>query len=84
MQFEERQEELETRLLKYERPGDQKLKEGEHPHSHLTAIQKELDSVRERYKKRLAEAELEADRLRKEITTLKSKEAGEFPYTRNG
>ena len=76
MQFEERQTELEERLLKYERPGDRNLKEGERPHTHVGALEKELESVKERYKKRLAEAENEADRLRREIATLRSKETG--------
>ena len=73
--YEERIEDLENRLGKYERPGDNKLKEGEHPHSHLGALQKELDAVRERHKKRVAELEHELEQLKNENQTLKTKEA---------
>ena len=67
-------------MSKYERPGDGKLKEGEHPHSHMVALQKELDNVRERYKKRIAEFEGETERLRTEISQIKIKETGELLY----
>ena len=52
------------------------MKEGEHPHTHVSALERELESVRERYKKKLMEAENEADRLRKEEAALRSKETG--------
>ena len=80
VQFEDRQRELEERLLKYERPGDKNLKEGVHPHTHVGALEKELDSVKERYKKRLVESENEADRLRKEISVLRGKEMGKESF----
>ncbi len=78
MQFEEREAELEARLSKYERPGDRNMKEGEHPHTHVSALEKELDAVKERYKRTLAEKDNEAERLREEVAGLKSKEAGVF------
>ena len=56
------------------------MKDGEHPHTHVGALEKELESVRERYRKRLAEAENETDKLRKEILSLKSKEAGKQKF----
>ena len=63
-------------MSKYERPGDQKLKEGDRPHSHASALQKELDRARERHKKEGVELKAEIDRLKKEVQTLKNKEIG--------
>ena len=82
VQFEERQAELETRLSKYERPGDKNIREGDHPHTHIGALEKELEAVKERYKRRLAEVENEAERLRKEVVSLKTKDDGEHQLTR--
>ena len=75
-QYEERIEDLERKLLQYERPGDNDLKEGERPHSHAVAIQRELDAVKGRQKKRVAEMEAEIQGYKKELDTLKAKQIG--------
>ena len=66
---------MEERLSKYERPGDTHLKEGQRPHSSASALQRELESVRERSKKELSDLKQEIERLRKDNAALRSKES---------
>ncbi|XP_033740453.1 centrosomal protein of 162 kDa-like isoform X2 [Pecten maximus] len=70
VQYEERIRDLEAQLAIYVRPEDNALKEYEHPHTHAVALQKELDSVRDRYKARVAELTEEVSRLNGEIAKI--------------
>ena len=70
---------MEEQLAKYYRPEDQKLKEYEHPHTHTLALQRELDSTRERYKKQITQLESQVENLLKELQKMHSKESGRFP-----
>lgn len=75
-QYEERINALESQLQS--QAGHNHLKEGDHPHTHAVALQRELDVVRERHRKKVAELELSCEGLRKEVAALKNKEGGEF------
>ncbi|KAK6170319.1 hypothetical protein SNE40_018734 [Patella caerulea] len=62
MQFEERIYDLESQLSRFiENPGDP------HPHTHVGALQKELDSTRDRYKKQIAELQSQILQLQTEL-----------------
>ena len=71
LQYEDRIRELESQLAKCQHP-----EEGERPHTHSSALQRELDSVRERHKRKVGELEQELERLRKEVMVLKHRETG--------
>ncbi|XP_069138215.1 centrosomal protein of 162 kDa-like isoform X2 [Argopecten irradians] len=70
VQYEGRIRDLEAQLAIYVRPEDNNLKEYEHPHTHAVALQKELDSVRDRYKAKVAELTEEVSRLNAEIARV--------------
>ena len=78
MQYEERIESLEKQLSHDQRPDDRKLKEGEQPHTHVSALQRQLDSVKDRHKKKLAEMEMEMEKVKRELVTSRSKENGQL------
>ena len=42
-----------------------------HPHSHALALERELDSVKERSRKQLAETQAEVDRLNTELNKVR-------------
>jgi hypothetical protein len=67
---------VEMQLSNDLRPDDRNLKEGEQPHTHVSSIQRQLDSVKDRHKKKLAEMEAEIDKLKRELVTAKTKENG--------
>ncbi|XP_021349232.1 centrosomal protein of 162 kDa-like isoform X2 [Mizuhopecten yessoensis] len=69
-QYEERIRDLETQLAIYVRPEDNALKDYQHPHTHAVALQRELESVRERYKAKNTELTEEVSRLNTEIAKL--------------
>ncbi|KAL3882411.1 hypothetical protein ACJMK2_028754 [Sinanodonta woodiana] len=62
-QYEERIKELELQLSIY-----QGQTEHTHPHTHAIALERELENVRERYKKQVAELQAEVDRLNTDVT----------------
>ena len=53
---------------------EKQLAKDSHPHTHAGALQKELDSVKERSKKTVSDMEKETEKLRKEVTRLKNRE----------
>ncbi|XP_013389121.1 centrosomal protein of 162 kDa [Lingula anatina] len=71
-QYEERIHDLEDQLYKYKAADASELRA--HPHTSTVALHKELDAVKDRHKKTVAELEAEIERLKKELTTLKNKE----------
>ncbi|XP_070189405.1 centrosomal protein of 162 kDa-like [Littorina saxatilis] len=73
-QFEERVADLESQLRLYKRqePGD--MKPYEHPHTHAIALERELDSTRERYKKQLNDLTTQVDKLTAELTKIKKQQ----------
>ena len=77
MQFEDHIAELESKLSQYEHEGCQMVR----PHTSMSALEKELDSVRERYKKRISELETEQQLLQKQLQQEKGKSAGNFCFT---
>lgn len=56
--------------------------DGDRPHSHATALQRELESVKERKKKREAELESELNIIKTELANLKNKQTGNRTYFR--
>lgn len=71
LQYEERIIEFESQLARCQHP-----EEGERPHTHSSALQRELDSVRERHKRKVGELEQEIGNLRKEVMVVKHRETG--------
>ena len=69
LQYEERIKELECQLAK----GPE---ESERPHTHSAALQRELDSVRERHRRKVDELEREIATLQREGMVLKHRETG--------
>lgn len=57
MQYEERIAELEKL------PLEGLPREGDHPHTSISALEKELEAVRERYRKQIVEMSSEINRL---------------------
>ncbi|XP_071136252.1 centrosomal protein of 162 kDa-like [Mytilus edulis] len=72
LQYEDRIKDLEAQLHLYKRPDDNSLKEYDHPHTSTLAVQRELDSVRERYKKQVAELQTELNNLNNELNKTKT------------
>ncbi|VDI37735.1 protein QN1, partial [Mytilus galloprovincialis] len=72
LQYEDRIKDLEAQLHLYKRPDDNSLKEYDHPHTSTLAVQRELDSVRERYKKQVAELQAEINNLNNELNKTKT------------
>ncbi|XP_064629139.1 centrosomal protein of 162 kDa-like [Lineus longissimus] len=66
-QYEERINELDEQLKQFTAPTEH------YPHTHSVALQKELETVRERCRRKVAEKEIEVERLNKELTSLKNK-----------
>ncbi|KAJ8315560.1 hypothetical protein KUTeg_007710 [Tegillarca granosa] len=70
-QYEDRIKDLEIQLAIYKRPDDGALNIYEHPHTHAAALQKEMDSMREKYKRQVLELQAEVSRLNLELNKPK-------------
>ncbi|GFR62042.1 centrosomal protein of 162 kDa-like [Elysia marginata] len=68
LQFEERISDLEQQLSLYQ--GHVGVK-GQRPHSHAVALERELDQVKDRARKQVAEAQARVDTLTAELNKLK-------------
>ena len=68
---------LEQQLTCYQRPGET----SEHPHTHAVALQRELDSVKDRNKRKVAELEADLQAVKTELASLKAKQAGMFAFS---
>ena len=68
---------LEAQLRLYKRQGDGDVKPYEHPHTHAIALERELDSTRERYKKQIAELATQVEKLTGELTKLRKQQDSE-------
>ncbi|WAR06759.1 CE162-like protein [Mya arenaria] len=66
VQYEERIKELEIQLSIYQGQADHV-----HPHTHSVALERELESVRERYKQQIRDLQTEVDRLIAEASKAK-------------
>jgi len=66
MRYEERMQTLESANLQLQRTIDE-LTLSSHPHTNHTAMQRELDSVRDRYRKQVGELEQTISSLRQEL-----------------
>ncbi|XP_053396479.1 centrosomal protein of 162 kDa-like isoform X2 [Mercenaria mercenaria] len=66
LQFEERIKELELQLSIYQGQTDHV-----HPHTHSVALERELESIRERYKHQVKDLQAEIDRLAAELAKSK-------------
>lgn len=53
------------------RSGDTELKPYEHPHTHALALERELESTRERCKRQVAELNAEVEQLTAELMKIK-------------
>lgn len=71
MQYEDRIKELEFQLSIYQGQADH-----QHPHTHSVALERELESVRERYKQQVKELQAENDRLNIEMAKTKKTAEG--------
>ena len=69
---------LEAQLRLYKRQGDGDVKPYEHPHTHAIALERELDSTRERYKKQIAELTTQVEKLTGELTKLRKQQDSEY------
>ena len=76
IQYEERIRDLEAQLHLYRRPDDNSLKEYDHPHTSTLAVQRELDSVRDKYKKQVTELQAEITKLNNELNKTKTSQEG--------
>lgn len=72
LQFEERIKELEFQLSIYQGQADHV-----HPHTHSVALERELESVRERYKQQVKDLQTERDKLTAEQAKTKKTAEGE-------
>ncbi|XP_052811094.1 centrosomal protein of 162 kDa-like isoform X2 [Mya arenaria] len=70
VQYEERIKELEIQLSIYQGQADHV-----HPHTHSVALERELESVRERYKQQIRDLQTEVDRLIAEASKAKKSDA---------
>lgn len=70
LQFEERIADLERQLSLYQQLGQDVIFK-EHPFSHAQALEKELNSVRERCKKQVSEMQAEVERVTAELNKVK-------------
>lgn len=77
MRYEDRVQSLESANLQLQRTVDE-LTFSSHPHTNHTAMQRELDSVRDRYKKQVAELEGTIETLQKEVVAFRNKEPGKL------
>ena len=82
-QFEERVADLEAQLRLFKRQGDGDIKPYEHPHTHAIALERELDSTRERYKKQITELTTQVDKLTGELTKLRKQLDSEYRRKKN-
>ncbi|XP_076466484.1 centrosomal protein of 162 kDa-like [Babylonia areolata] len=73
-QFEERVADLESQLRLYKRHGDGDIKPYEHPHTHSLALERELDSTREKYKRQVAELTTQVERLTGELSKVRKQQ----------
>ena len=71
LQYEERIKDLELQLAIYQGQTDHV-----HPHTHAVALERELESVRERYKQQIKDLQAEADRLTNELSKTKKSHEG--------
>ena len=74
LQYEERIKDLELQLSIYQGQMDHV-----HPHTHAVALERELESVRERYKQQIKDLQAEVDRLTAEASKSKKVHEGK-PY----
>ena len=74
LQYEERIKDLELQLSIYQGQMDHV-----HPHTHAVALERELESVRERYKQQIKDLQAEVDRLTNEANKSKKVHEGK-PY----
>ncbi|XP_059142969.1 centrosomal protein of 162 kDa-like [Physella acuta] len=70
-QFEERISDLEQQLSLYCRSSGEGPTFRDHPHSHAVALERELDNVKDRCRKQVAEMQAETDRLTAELNKVK-------------
>ncbi|BFZ09746.1 hypothetical protein BsWGS_12785 [Bradybaena similaris] len=70
LQFEERIADLERQLSLYQQLGQDVIFK-EHPFSHAQALEKELNSVRDRCKKQVSEMQAEVERVTAELKKVK-------------
>ena len=73
LQYEERIKDLELQLAIYQGQTDHV-----HPHTHAVALERELESVRERYKQQIKDLQAEVDRLTSELSKSKKAHEGNF------
>lgn len=73
LQYEERIKDLELQLAIYQGQTDHV-----HPHTHAVALERELESVRERYKQQVKDLQAEVDRLISELSKSKKAHEGNF------
>ncbi|KAK3091654.1 hypothetical protein FSP39_021588 [Pinctada imbricata] len=72
IQFEDRIKDLETQLAIYRRSDDNSLKDYDHPHTHAVALQREMDTMRDKYKKQVADLQGQVNSLTSELTKVKN------------
>ncbi|CAG2239363.1 unnamed protein product [Mytilus edulis] len=77
LQYKDRIKDLEAQLHLYKRPDDNSLQEYDHPHTCTLALQRELDSVRERYQKQVTELQAEINNLNIELNKTQTSQAEE-------
>lgn len=66
-QYEEQIEKLEQQVRQFQ----QKSSLGDHPYSHRLALEKELESVRERHRNETAELQVQLEQLQTTVDKLK-------------
>jgi len=77
LRYEERIQELETRNVRLQRDVDvDELTSSSRPHSNQLAVQRELDSIKERHQKQVVDLEQTINGLRQQLLRLRAKELG--------
>ena len=66
---------MESQLRLYKRQTEGAY---EHPHTHAVALERELDSTRERYKKQVNELNNQVEKLTVEISKLRKQQDSKF------
>jgi len=75
LRYEERIQELETQNVRLQRDVDE-LTSSSRPHSNQLAVQRELDSIKERHQKQVLDLEQTINGLRQQLLRLRAKELG--------
>jgi len=73
--YEERIQELETRNTRLQRDIDELTHSG-HPRRDRLLVDRELDSIRERHRRQVADLEQTIDGLRQQLLRLRASELG--------